>query len=44
MKDKVNISSGNGSLPDGTKPQPKPMLTKFSDAIPDNKGPWIDVC
>ena len=23
----VNISSGNGLLPDGTKPLPKPMLT-----------------
>ena len=23
----VNIGSGNGLLPDGTKPLPKPMLT-----------------
>ena len=23
----VNIGSGNGFLPDGTKPLPKPMLT-----------------
>ena len=23
----VNISSGNGLLPDGTKPLPEPMLT-----------------
>ena len=26
----VDIDSGNGLLPDGTKPLPKPMLTFFS--------------
>ena len=26
----VNIGSGNGLLPDGTKPLPKPMLTSDS--------------
>ena len=31
--DKVNIGSGNGSLPDGTKPLPDPMLTQFYVAI-----------
>ena len=25
--DRVNIGSGNGLLPDGTKPLPEPMLT-----------------
>ena len=27
---KVNIGSGNGLLPDGTKPLPEPMLTLLS--------------
>ena len=27
----VNIGSGNGLLPDGTKPLPEPMLVKSSD-------------
>ena len=26
----VNIGSGNGLLPDGTKPSPEPMLTFYS--------------
>ena len=30
---RVNISSGNGLVPSGTKPLPEPMLTKFYDAI-----------
>ena len=25
----VNIGSGNGLLPDGTKPSPEPMMTYF---------------
>ena len=29
----VNIGSGNGLVPSGTKPLPKPMLTKFYDTI-----------
>ena len=29
----VNIGSGNGLLPDGTKPLPEPVLTKISNAI-----------
>ena len=29
----VNIGSGNGLLPDGTKPLPEPMLTQISVAI-----------
>ena len=33
----VNISSGNGLLPDGTKPLPEPMLTYqyYDDADKD---------
>ena len=27
--DLVNIGSNNGFLPDGTKPQPKPILTYY---------------
>ena len=27
----VNIDSGNGLLPNGNKPLPKPILTKFYD-------------
>ena len=27
----VNIGSGNGLMPDGTKPLPEPMLTYHSD-------------
>ena len=27
----VNIGSGNGLLPDGTKPLPEPMLTYHKD-------------
>ena len=29
MEIKVSIGSGNGLLPDGTKPLPEPMLTKY---------------
>ena len=29
----VNIGSGNGLLPDGTKPLPEPMLTNISYAM-----------
>ena len=28
----VNIGSGNGLVPSGNKPLPKPMLTQFIDA------------
>ena len=28
-KSEVNIGSGNGLLPDGTKPVPEPMLTQI---------------
>ena len=29
----ANIGSWNGLVPDGTKPLPEPMLTKFYEAI-----------
>ena len=29
---KAKIGSGNGLVPDGTKPLPEPMLTKIADA------------
>ena len=29
----VNIGSGNGLVPDGTKPLPEPMLTKFYNIV-----------
>ena len=29
----VNIGSGNGLVPSGTKPLPEPLLTKISDTI-----------
>ena len=32
--DKVNIGSGNGLVPSGIRPLPKPMLTKITDTIP----------
>ena len=29
----INIGSGNGSVPSGTKPLPEPILTKFQDTV-----------
>ena len=29
----VNIGSGNGLVPPGSRPLPEPVLAKFSDAI-----------
>ena len=29
----VNIGSGNGLVPDSTKPLPEPMLTKIYEAL-----------
>ena len=29
----VSIGSGNGSVPDGTKPLPEPVLTEDFDAV-----------
>ena len=35
----VNVGSGSGLLPDGTKPLPEPMLTIFiSDVLWDSPG------
>ena len=31
--DEVNIGSGNGLVPSGSKPLPEPVLTQFSVAI-----------
>ena len=33
----VNIGSGNGLVPPGTKPLPKPLLTEFYVAIQHHK-------
>ena len=33
IDDKVNIGSGNGSVPSGNKPLPEPMLTQIHDAM-----------
>ena len=35
---KVNIGSDNGLVPDGNKPLPVPMLTKFHDTIMASLG------
>ena len=31
--DRVNIESGNGLIPDGTKPIPEPMLTSDQQVL-----------
>ena len=38
----VIIGSGNGLVPDGTKPLPAPMLFKFNVAIWCHQGWWVE--
>ena len=40
----VSIGSGNGLVPDGTKPLPEPMLTQISVAQYDDPRPqWVNL-